>query len=90
MEKTIHSTAYKVLREWLVEMRHTRQLTQRNLASLLDVPYSWVGKIELGERRLDIVEYVRICRALNTDPQDGLAHLIRQMDKESPQTSYDS
>ncbi len=82
MEKTIHSKAYHVLRQWLVEKRHEKQLTQRQLADLLDVPYSWVGKVELGERRLDIVEYVRICKELCVDPNKGLQILIQQINFE--------
>jgi len=32
-----------------------------------------VGKIEQGERRLDLVEYLRVCNALQIDPNEGLA-----------------
>lgn len=72
MEKTIHSKTYKVVRDWLIKMRHERGLTQRDLADLLDVPHSWVGKIEVGERRLDLVEYIRVCKILKIDPHEGL------------------
>ena len=82
MEKTIHSNAYRVLRQWLVEMRHEKRLTQRELARLLKVPYSWVGKVELGERRLDIVEYVRLCKGLGIDPHEGLELIINQLKNE--------
>ena len=78
MEKTIHSKAYQELRQWLVQMRHEKQLTQRQLAELLDVPYSWVGKVELGERRLDIIEYVRLCGVLEIDPHMGLELVVKQ------------
>ncbi len=64
-------------------MRHERNLTQRQLAELLDVPYSWVGKVELGERRLDIIEFVRLCKALGVDPHEGLEVVIRQMSEET-------
>lgn len=82
MEKTIHSNAYQILRKWLVEMRHEKQLTQRELAKILGIPYSWISKVELGERRLDIVEYVRLCRALDIDPHQGLNCIIKQIEKE--------
>ncbi|HHL34626.1 MAG TPA: XRE family transcriptional regulator [Desulfobulbaceae bacterium] len=78
MEKTIHSKAYQALRQWLVQARHEKNLTQRQLAELLDVPYSWVGKVELGERRLDVIEYVRVCKALSVDPTTGLSCVIQQ------------
>jgi transcriptional regulator with XRE-family HTH domain len=81
MEKTIHSDAYKELREWLVQLRNNKNLSQRQLASLLDVPYSWVGKVEQGERRLDLIEYIRVCRVLDADPNDGLQIVLANIDK---------
>jgi len=47
----------------------------RDLAAKLDVSHSWVGKIEQGERRLDVLEYVRLCKALGVDPGKGLSKL---------------
>jgi hypothetical protein len=67
--------AYQALRLWLVARRHEKQLTQWQLADLLDVPYFWVGKVEPGERRLDVVEYVRLCGVLEIDPRTGLTLL---------------
>lgn len=77
MEKTIHCDAYKVLREWLVQARNDKKLTQRQLAELLEVPHSWVAKVEQGERRLDVVEYLRVCRVLGANSVHGL-HLVEQ------------
>lgn len=72
MIKTIHSKEYCAVREWIVKKRKTKNITQRDLATMLKVQHSWVGKIETGERRLDIVEYCRICEALGLDAHDGL------------------
>jgi transcriptional regulator with XRE-family HTH domain len=80
MEKTIHSKAYKVVRVWLVTMRHERRLTQRDLAVMLGVPHSWVGKIETGERRLDLIEYIRVCKVMDVDPHVGLDACLQQVD----------
>ena len=80
MEKTIHSKTYKILRDWLIKMRHERGLTQRDLADLLDVPHSWVGKIEVGERRLDLVEYLRVCKILEINPHEGVDLAIKNID----------
>jgi transcriptional regulator with XRE-family HTH domain len=72
MEKTIFCYEYSELRKWLISMRHQKKLTQRDVGQLLDIPHSWVGKVEQGERRLDLVEYVRLCNVLNIDPHEGL------------------
>jgi transcriptional regulator with XRE-family HTH domain len=43
-------------------------LTQWDVARALGTDQSQVSKIERGERRLDIIDYLRICRALKVDP----------------------
>ena len=48
----------------------------REVAVMLGVPHSWVGKVETGERRLDVAELVRLCRALKIDPHQGLAIVV--------------
>ena len=44
----------------------------RDLALLLSVPHSFIGKVEQAERRLDVVEFLTYCEALNVSPVDGL------------------
>lgn len=48
--------------------RREAGLTQRELAERLKRPHSYVSKIETGERRLDVGEFVEIARALRVDP----------------------
>ena len=76
MEKTIYSRDYDRLREWLREQRTEKGLTMREVAKKIDVIHSWIGKVEQGERRLDVVEYVRYCKALGVDPHEGLKLLM--------------
>ena len=40
-------------------------------------PPSFVAKIETGERRLDLVEFVAIARALNIEPADLIERVSR-------------
>lgn len=82
MKKTIYSDAYRIVREWLILMRKNKTMSQRDLASILQVPHSWVGKIETGERRLDIVEYCRICNALNVAPHEGLELCLQKVNSD--------
>lgn len=72
MEKSIYSEKNKLLLEWLVSKRHEANLSQRKLATKLDLHHSIVGKIETGERRLDVIEYVNYCHALGANPVDGI------------------
>jgi len=72
MEKTIYSGDYARLLQWLRDQRNEKGITMREMGERLGVIHSWVGKVELGERRLDVVEYARYCKALEVDPHEGL------------------
>ncbi len=75
-----HNHAYKLFRAMLTELRRDKGVTQEVLADLLGVPQSYVSKYELGERRLDLVETLEICRALNTDPVAFVRHLMKTIE----------
>ena len=79
MEKTIHSRAYHCLLEWLKAERTRQRLTTRAMTARIDVAYTWVTKVENHERRLDVAEYVRYCRALKINPCKGIAILEREL-----------
>ena len=72
MFKSLYSNKYALLTSWLKQQREAKGLSMRDLAPLLDVPHSFIGKVEQGERRLDIVEYIQYCEALEADPFEGL------------------
>jgi len=55
----------------------------RSLSKKLSVPHSWIGKVELGERRLDVIEFIQYCHALEIDPREGLALFI-EFKKQNP------
>ena len=50
----------------------------RELAKLLNTSHATVGKIELGERRLDVIEWIEYCEALNADPFECLEALVKK------------
>jgi transcriptional regulator with XRE-family HTH domain len=52
----------------IVEAREAAALTQRELAAKLGRSNSFVWKIEAGERRIDVLEFVEIARCLDVDP----------------------
>lgn len=72
---SIHSKEHTALRTFLINRRLELNLSQRALATKLDVVYSFVGKVETGDRRLDIFELSVYCQALELDIQDLIAHL---------------
>jgi len=76
VQKTIHSQAHNALVEALVAARKQAGLTQEALAMELDRPQSFVAKYERSERRLDLIELLRIARVLNVDAHAILDVLI--------------
>ncbi len=48
----------------------------REFAAELGVPHSYVGKVEQCERKLDVLEYLRYCQALDLNPVEGIRVLI--------------
>lgn len=71
------------LRNWLVARRHEAGLTVRDVASIVGVPPSLVGKIETGARRLETTEFVAYCLALGFDPHEGIALLVKCTQRKS-------
>lgn len=76
MPKSAFTTRSKHLRELLAAARNDAGLTQTALAKKLRRPQSFVSKVEAGERRLDVVEFLEVTRALGVDPH----HLIREVE----------
>ena len=49
-------------------LREQADLNQRALARRLRCERSYVGRIELGQRRMDLVEFYAICEACGVNP----------------------
>ncbi len=62
--------------------RRSMGMTQQQVADRLSKPQSYIAKVERGERRLDIVEFVALSRALGLDPSEFFDEvLIRGVSK---------
>ena len=68
IRKSVHSPEQQLLRELLIAARNKVGLTQQKLAKRLGKPQSFVAKYEGGERRLDVIEFITIARAIGADP----------------------
>ncbi len=67
MARGIHDDRYRRLMDALAMARQHAGLTQSDLAEKLGRRQQFVSKYESGERRLDMVEFVDIARALGLD-----------------------
>jgi transcriptional regulator with XRE-family HTH domain len=79
IRKSVHSPEQQLLRELLVEARDRAGLTQQKLAKRIGTHQSFVAKYEGGERRLDVIEFIAIARAIGADPLRLLRGLLRKI-----------
>lgn len=77
--KTIYHPQYVELIDLLIQMRKSLLLTQLQLASKLDKPQSYIAKVEVCERKLDVLEFIEWCHALGQVPSD----LMKRIEKSS-------
>jgi len=78
MSKTLRTPRQIQFQQILIETRTSKNLTQAEVATRLDRPQSFVAKYETGERKLNVVEYCDVVRALDSDPVELLAELLRR------------
>jgi len=76
LAKSQHTPENTLLRQLLINAREGRKITQASLAAALGKPQSFIAKIEVGERRLDVLEFCAIVRALGLDPLMLLGNLL--------------
>jgi transcriptional regulator with XRE-family HTH domain len=76
LRKTLRSKGHRTLIDILVESREQAGLTQRDLAARLLRPHSFIGRIEAGERRVDVIEFIEIARVMDLDPEQLFAKLL--------------
>lgn len=70
-----HKPAYKKLCDMLRAMRTEAGLTQRDLARKLKIHNTMVHRSEIGDRRIDPVEFAAWCRACGTDPGEAIRRI---------------
>jgi transcriptional regulator with XRE-family HTH domain len=70
--KGIHDDRYRALLRLLRQHRERQGLTQAVLAERLKRPQQFVSKVEGGERRVDVIEFMDIARALGLDWSEAL------------------
>ena len=54
-------------------------MTQRVLAAKLRKPPSYVHKVEVGDRRIDPIEFIAWCRACGLDSPNCLSMVEKQL-----------
>lgn len=63
----------------LVETRKSKGITQQELANRLDRPQSYIAKVETGERRLDVVEFIEWSTLLGVGAEITLKRVVERI-----------
>jgi transcriptional regulator with XRE-family HTH domain len=78
MAKAQHAHRYRLLPAMLLRLRKDANLTQRELAVKLRTTHVFVHKSEVGDRRVDVAEFMDWCIACGADPTQEFRLLRKQ------------
>ncbi|GAB1234116.1 helix-turn-helix domain-containing protein [Ferrigenium sp. UT5] len=84
MVSMARDTRYEHFQGALIEARQKNNLTQQEVASRIGKPQSYVSKYESGERRLDVVEFLDVCKALCVKP----ISILKRLDTDDQEEIY--
>ena len=80
MTKSTHTPEYQRLVELPVETRRVAELTQQQVADRLGKPQSYVAKVEGAERRIDVLEFAALVKAMGDNPTVLLGRLLSELE----------
>jgi transcriptional regulator with XRE-family HTH domain len=83
MPRSTASDSSPRLRELLRATRKANGLSQVAVAEKLDRPQSFVAKVENGERRLDVIEFVEYARAIGAEPSALFKQVLALLDDQA-------
>lgn len=75
MSKTLRSARHDVLIAAIVERRKRAGLTQADVAKRLRQYQSYVARIESGQRRIDVIEFIDLSEAIGFNPADVMRRI---------------
>lgn len=79
MKSSTYSSEYRIIREWLKSKREEKGLSLRQVGELVGRHHSVIGKMEQDRRKIDLVEFVEYCKALEIDPCEGIRILNKNI-----------
>ena len=87
MNRSRYTLCYETLRSWLKAKRNEKGLSIRDLAGRLDITHTVVGKVEHGDRKIDFIEFIEFCRAMDVDPHEGVDLIVSELDARKQSSS---
>ena len=65
MTQTIYSKEHEYIVKQLKKAREKADLSQEQVAKILDTTQSYISKIESGQRKIDVVQLKKIAKIYN-------------------------
>lgn len=81
MPKSVFTGAHQYLVETLISARKKSGLTQALLAKAIGKDQSYISNIENSQRRVDVLEFYALARAMNADPVKLYAEVVKKLPK---------
>ncbi|WP_045319663.1 helix-turn-helix domain-containing protein [Limimaricola cinnabarinus] len=77
MPKTLGDHRHDALVRYLIEKRGEAGLKQVDLAERMKVYQSFIARLESGQRRVDVVELIKLSEVLGFDPTEIVDKLAK-------------
>ena len=81
MKRTVATPRHKALVALLRTEREARGLRQEDVAQALGQNQMWMQRVELGERRIDVIEFVALATIIGFDPRSVIKKLYDMHDR---------
>jgi len=78
MPKTIFEGAHTALVEIMIGARKQSGLTQAELGERVGKDQTFISLIERSQRRIDVLEFIALTRAMNQRPEELFAAFLAQ------------
>ncbi len=82
--RSLHTPDYAALIRVLIAARKENGLTQQDVAEKVGKPQSYIAKVEGGERRLDVVEFIALAKAMGARPSALFDRVVDALDAAKP------
>jgi hypothetical protein len=79
MSQTLDAGRHEALRAFLVKRRKVAGLRQIDLAKRLGRTQSYVSNIEIGQKRIALMELIEWAEAIGFDPEEAIAEVGKIM-----------
>lgn len=79
MPKSVFTDAYRIFLETLVAARKEAGVTQEELGARLGRRQTFISAYERGERRLDVIEFYAVAKALGYEPTELFDRVAKRL-----------